>query len=143
MYLWRAVDQNNEVLDIMLSQKRDTRAAVKFLKQLLKQYGHPHVLITDRHGSYTAAIRELKIETSHHRARWQNNRAELSHQPTRQKERQCRKFKDPTLAEKFLHIHAAIYNHFNTRRHQTSAAQNRELRSNAFTLWKNATRLAA
>jgi putative transposase len=88
VYLWRAVDSEGEVLDVLVQSKRDKRAALKLMRKLLKKYGFaPDRMITDDLRSYVAAARDLGIERRHERGRWRNNRAENSHQPTRRRER--------------------------------------------------------
>jgi transposase-like protein len=125
-YLWRAVDAEGEVLDVLVQSKRDKRAALKLVRKLLKKYGFvPDRLITDDLRSYGAAARDLGIESRHESGRWKNNRAENSHQPTRRRERKMQRFKSPGSAQKFLSIHAAVYNTFNVQRHLPSARTHR------------------
>ena len=115
VYLWRAVDAEGEVLDVLVQSTRNKHAALKLMRKLLKKYAFvPEQLITDDLRSYGAAVRELGIERHHQRGRWKNNRAENSHQPTRPRERKMQRFKSPGSAQKF---HAAVYNTFNVQRH--------------------------
>ncbi len=101
--LWRAVDQDGNVLDILVQRRRDTRAAVKFLRKLLKGLAFvPRVLITDKLASYGAALREVLPSVEHRQHRRLNNRAENAHQPTRERERRMRRFKNPGHAQRFL-----------------------------------------
>ena len=135
--LWRAVDAEGEVLDVLVQSKRDKSAATKLMRKLLKKYGFvPDRLITDDLRSYDAAARDLGIEKHHERGRWKNNRAENSHQPTRRRERKMQGFKSRGSAQRFLSTHAAVYNIFNVQRHLTSAKTHRALRAAAMDTWR-------
>ena len=137
VYLWRAVDAEGEVLDVLVQEKRDKHAALKLMRKLLKKYGFvPDLMITDDLRSYGAAARELGIEKHHERGRWRNNRAENSHQPTRRRERKMQGFKSQGSAQKFLSTHAASYNTFNVQRHLTSARTHRAFRAAAMDTWR-------
>ena len=126
VYLWRALDAEGEVLDVLVQSKRNKSAALKLLRKLLKKYaGVPERLVTDDLRSYGAAVHDLEIESRHQRGRWKNNRAENSHQPTRRRERKMQRFKRPGSAQKFLSTHAAVYNTFNVQRQLTSARLHR------------------
>ncbi len=117
-YLWRAVDQDGEVVDVFLQRRRDGNAAKRFFKRLLKKHGdEPRKIVTDKLRSYGVAHRELIPETIHDTSQYANNRAELSHQPTRVRERVMRRFKSMQQAQRFLTVHAAVYNLFNLGRH--------------------------
>ena len=137
VYLWRAVDAEGEVLDVLVQKRRNKHAALKLMRKLLKKYGFiPERFITDNLGSYGAAARDLGIEKYHERGRWKNNRAENSHQPTRRRERKMQGFKSQGSAQRFLSTHAAIYNTFNVQRHLTSAATHRAFRASAMNTWQ-------
>src|SRR5450432_980904 len=139
VYLWRAVDAEGEVLDVLVQSKRNKHAALKLMCNLLKKYGFvPDRLITDDLRSYGAAAHDLGIERRHERGRWKNNRAENSHQPTRRRERKMQRFKSPGSAQKFLSNHAAVHNVFNVQRHLASAQTHRTLRAAAMDTWRTA-----
>src|ERR1700720_3799523 len=139
-YLWRAVDQNGVVLDILVQSRRDAGAAKRFFKRLLKglQYT-PRVLVTDKLGSYGVAKRALLPDVEHRKSRYLNNRAENSHRPTRRRERQMQRFKSSQQAQDFLSAHSFIYGHFRPRRHRLSATAYRAIRSVAFDTWQQDT----
>ena len=135
-YLWRAVDQDGEVIDVFLQSRRDGAAAKRFFKRLLRGQGEePREIVTDKLRSYVVALRELIPETIHNTARYANNRAELSHQPTRVRERGMRRFKSAAQAQRFLTVHAAVYNLFNLGRHLIGAEHYKKLRIDAFGQW--------
>ena len=130
VYLWRAVDAEGEVLDVLVQSKRNRHAALKLIRKLRKNYAFvPERLVTDDLRSYALASRDLGIERLHERRRWKNNRVESSHQPTRRRERKMQRFKSAGSAQKFLSAHAAVYNTFNVPRHLMSARSNRVLRA--------------
>jgi len=138
-YLWRAVDQDGEIVDVYLQKRRDGRAAKRFFRRLLKVHrNEPRKIVTDKLRSYGVAHRELITNAIHDTSQYANNRAELSHQPTRVRERGMRRFKSVQQAQRFLSVHAAIYNLFNLGRHLISAKNYRMLRMRAFTSWINA-----
>lgn len=111
-YLWRAVDDEGEVLDVLVQSRRNKRAALKLMRRLLRSRGAlPGAIVTDKLRSYGAALKVLKLLSWHEMGGRLNNRAEVSHQPTRQQERQQRRFKTPGSAQRFLSIHSADYNH--------------------------------
>jgi len=137
-YLWRAVDQDGEIVDVFLQKRRDGVAAKRFFKRLLKKHhDEPRKIVTDKLRSYGVAHRELIPDTIHDTSQYANNRAELSHQPTRVRERGMRRFKSITQAQRFLSVHSAVYNLFNLGRHLTSARHYRFLRMRAFASWKS------
>ncbi|MDC1425615.1 IS6 family transposase [Gammaproteobacteria bacterium] len=136
-YLWRAVDQDGEVVDVFLQKRRDGKAAKRFFKRLLKNHkGEPRKIVTDKLRSYGVAHRELIPETIHDTSQYANNRAELSHEPTRVRERGMRRFKSMQQAQRFLGAHAAVYNLFNLGRHLVSAENYRFFRQRAFASWE-------
>lgn len=136
-YLWRAVDQDGEVVDVFLQKRRDGAAAKRFFRKLLKKYqGEPRKIVTDKLKSYGVAHRELIPDTIHDTSQYANNRAELSHQPTRVRERGIRRFKSSQQAQRFLSVHVAVYNLFNLGRHLVSAKHFRLFRLRAFASWK-------
>jgi len=139
-YLWRAVDQDGEVVDVFLQKRRDSVAAKRFFKRLLKKNrGEPRKIVTDKLRSYGVAHRELIPESIRDKSQYANNRAELSHQPTRVRERGMRKFKPIKQAQRFLDVHAAVFNLFNLGRHLVSAKIYRLLRGPAFASWEMVT----
>jgi transposase-like protein len=139
-WLWRAVDDEGEVLDLLVQRRRNKAAAVKLMRKLLKKQGFaPEVLVTDKLGSYGAAKAEIGLSARHERGLRKNNRAENSHQPTRRRERKMQRFKSPGSAQRFLSIHAAVFNTFNVQRHLTSRDTLRVLRDEAFRTWEAAT----
>ncbi len=143
VYLWRAVDAEGEVLDVVVQSKRDKRAALKLLRKLLKKMAFvPDKLVTDDLRSYGAAARELGLSRRHERGRWRNNRAENSHQPTRRRERKMQGFKSAGSAQRFLSVHAATYNTFNLQRHLISAKAHRSFRASAMQTWREVTAAA-
>jgi putative transposase len=136
-YLWRAVDQDGEVVDVFLQCRRDGKAAKRFFKRLLRASGsEPRRIVTDKLRSYGVAHRELIPDTIHDTSQYANNRAELSHQPTRVREPGMRRFKSTHQAQRFLSTHAAVYNLFNLGRHLISAKHFRYFRQRAFASWK-------
>ncbi len=139
-YLWRAVDQDGSVLDIPVQPRRDRRAAKRFFRKLLKGLRYvPRVLVTDKLKSYVAARKELIPGVEHRQHKGLNNSAELSHQPTRQRERPMRRFKSAGHAQRFLSAHGPINNLFRPRRHRLAAADYRAARAQAFETWQQVT----
>jgi len=139
-YLWRAVDQDGDVIDILVQPRRDQRAAEKFFRRLLQGQGkEPFRIITDRLRSYSAAMRTTLINVAHCVDRYANNRAEVSHQPTRQRERQMRRFKSAGQAQRFLSLHGVVQNLFRVGRHLLRSTNHRLMRSRSFATWRTAT----
>ncbi len=139
-YLWRAVDEDGDVLDILVQSRRNKRAATRFFRKLLKRQGsEPRRLITDKLRSYTAAHRIVMPSVVHCTEQYANNRAEVSHQPTRQRERQMRRFKSAAHAQRFLAVHGPVQNLFRVYRHLLQAVHHRLLRTRSFRLWDEVT----
>jgi putative transposase len=139
-WLWRAVDQAGVVLDALVQSRRDQRAAKRLLRKLLKRQGRtPRVLITDKLASYSAAKREVMPGVEHRRHRGLNNRAEDSHQPTRRRERQMKRFKSPGQVQRFLAAHDPINNLSHLHRDHVTAARYRAARAQAFAIWAGIT----
>ena len=135
-YLWRAVDEDGDVLDILLQSHRNRRAAVRFFRKLLKTQGRiPRRLITDQLRSYAAACRTVMPSVVHVTDQYANNRAEVSHQPTRQRERQMRRFKSAAQLQRFASVHGIVQNLFRVSRHLLRSAHHRLLRTRAFVEW--------
>jgi putative transposase len=138
-YLWRAVDQDGEVVDVHLQAKRDGAAAKRFFKRLLRSHGsEPRKVVTDKLRSYPVAHREVTPDAIHVTNQYANNRAEQSHEETRVGERGMRKFKAVKQAQRFLGAHAGVSNLFNLGRHLVRAKRYRDLRVSAFTEWSKA-----
>jgi len=143
-WLWRAVDQNGMVLDILVQSRRDTRTTKRLLCKLLKrQCRAPRVMVTDTLASYEAAKCQVMPSVEHRKHKGLNNRAENSHQPTRRRERQMKRFKSPGQAQRFLSAHDGINNLFRLRRHQVPTTQYRAARIQAFQVWDEVTGVAA
>ena len=143
-YLWRAVDQNGVVLDILVQARRNRWAAIRFFRKLLRTTGRrPRVIITDKLRSYGAAKRIVLPGVSHRQHRYLNNRTENSHQPTRERERRMRRFKSARQAQRFVEVHGILASHFRPRRHLLSAADYRQLRSKRFRVWNQVTGTSA
>jgi len=139
-YLWRAVDQDGNVIDILVQPRRNRRAAERFFRMLLKAQGsEPRRLVTDKLKSYSAAHRAIMPSVIHVTERYANNRAEVSHQLTRQRERQMRRFKSAAQAQRFLSVHGNIQNLFRMGRHLLRSANHRILRERAFLVWHEVT----
>ncbi len=137
VYLWRAVVAEGEVLDVLVQTRRNKRAALKLMRNLLKKYGIvPDKIVTDDLRSYAAAAGHLGIAKRHERGRWRNNRAANSHQSTRRRETKMQGLKSVGSAQRFLSVHAAAYNTFNVQRHLTSARTHRAFRASAMLTWR-------
>jgi putative transposase len=142
-YLWRAVDQHGNVLDVLVQSRRNTKSAKRFFRKLLKGLRYvPKVIVADKLGYYGAAKREILPGVEHRQSRYLNNRCEVSHQPTRRRERHMRRFKSAGHAQRFLATHTPIVNHFQLRRHRLTASRYRDARDRAFARWRDATGVA-
>ena len=140
MYLWRAVDSEGEILEVLVQPRRDKAAALKLIRKLLKKQGYaPIVLVTDKLGSYGAARRELGLSAHHEQGLRKNNRAENSHQVVRRRERKMQGFKSAGSAQRFLSTHSAVYNTFHLQRHLISRRTLRLFRAEAVLQWQTAT----
>ncbi len=139
-YLWRAVDQDGVVLDILVQSRRNAKAAKRFFRKLLRglQYA-PRVIVTDKLRSYAAAKREVLPHVEHRQSRYLNNRAENSHRPTRRREHQMQRFKSARHAQQFLSAHGPVYGHFRPRRHRMAASDYRAARTEAFRVFREET----
>lgn len=143
-WLWRAVDSEGEVLDLLLQSRRNKTAAVRLMRKLLKKQGFAlEVMATDKLRSYGAARAELGLSVGHEQGQRQNNRAENSHQPVRRRERRMQRFKSAGSAQRFLSAHAAAYNTFNIERHRVSRKTMKAFRTEAMATWCGATSAAA
>ena len=144
MFLWRAVDDEGEVLDMLVQRRRNKRAAARLLRKLLKNQGiHPEAIVTDKLGSYGAAAKAVGLADRHEPGGLpQDNRAENSHRPIRRRERKQQRFKSQGSAQRFLSTHGAVYNTFNLQPHLISRAGRRTLLAGAHAVWANATAAA-
>jgi len=139
-YLWRAVDQDGEVIDILVQPRRDQRAAERFFRKLLKgQEREPRRLVTDKLRSYEAALRSIMPSVVHDTEGYANNWAKVSHEPVRQRERQMRGFKSAAQAQRFWSVHGVIQNLFRVGRHLLRSVNHRLLRSRSFLVWQEVT----
>jgi putative transposase len=135
-YLWGAVDHDGDEIDILVQKRKDKHAAKRFFKKLLKgQQALPIKIVTDKLRSYSAAKKELIPGVEHSIQQYENNRCELSHQPSRQQERQMRKFKSQGQAQRFLSCHGIVNNLFRLVRHLLKAPNYRTLRARVFKEW--------
>jgi putative transposase len=138
MYLWRAVDHEGEVLDMLVQRRRDTWAALRLMRKLLKKQGFaPKLLVTDKLRSYSA-FRRLRLNCPHEQGLRKNNRAENSHQAVRRRERKMQRFKSARSAQRFLSMHAAVHNTFDLQRHLVSRSTLRIFRAEAVNQWRDA-----
>ena len=143
MYLWRAVDHEGEILDVLVQRRRDRCAAIKLMRKLLRKQGFvPKMVVTNKLRSYGAAFRHIWLACHHEQGLRKNNRAENSHQVVRRRERKMQRFKSARSAQRFLNMHAAVHNTFNLQRHLVSRSTLRIFRAEATAQWHNATSAA-
>ena len=135
-YLWRAVDHEGEVLESFVSRRRDRKAALVFLKKIMKRHGQPRAIVTDRLRSYRAAMNMIGNGAAQEIGRWLNNRAENSHLPFRRREYAMLRFRHLRSLQKFIAIHSSVYNHFNQERHLTSRDNFKLQRNAALKEWR-------
>lgn len=139
MYLWRAVDSEGEILDILVQPRRSKAAALRFMRKLVKKQGYaPSMLVTDKLPSYGPARWELGLSARHKQGLRKNNRAENSHQMVRRREWKMQAFKSASSAQRFLFIHSAVHNTFNLQRHLISRRTLRLYRAEAVSQWQHA-----
>lgn len=140
VYLWRAVDAEGVVLDVLVQSRRNKKAALKLMRKLLKRRGFcAEAVVTDKLPSYGAALAELGMKPKHVTGGRSNNRAENSHLPIRQRERRMKRFKSAKSAQRFLSTHSAVYNNFNVQRHLISRKTLRQFRGEAMSTWQTVT----
>jgi len=136
-WLWRAVDSEGEMLEFLVQSRRNRRAALRLFRKLLrKQKVQPRTFVTDKLRSYGAALKALQLDIEHQQGIYQNNRAENSHLPVRRRERKMQRFKSPGSAQRFLNLHASVYNLFNIQRHLTTRTTMKLFRTEAMDQWK-------
>ena len=135
-YLWRAVDHEGEVLEAFVSKRRDHKAAMVFLKKIMKRYGKPREIVTDRLRSYRAAMKAIGNAEVQEVGRWKNNRCENSHLPFRRREQAMLQFRRLQSLQKFVSIHASVHNHFNHERHLNNRETFKLQRNAALVEWQ-------
>jgi len=135
-YLWRAVDHEGEVLDVFVSKRRDRKAALDFLKRIMKKYGAPKTIVTDRLKSYRAAMKIIGNQFTQEVGRWKNNRCENSHLPFRRREYAMLRFRSMRSLQKFVSIHGSVFNQFNKERHLNSRETYKVQREAALVEWR-------
>ena len=135
-YLWRAVNHEGEVLNCFVSKRRDRNAGLKFLRKLMKRFGQPQVIVTDKLRSYGAAMKVIGSAERQETGRWLNNRVENSHQPFQRRERAMLRFRRMRSLQKFVSVHASVCNHFNQERYLYSRANFKLNRTAALAEWR-------
>ncbi len=135
-YLWRAVDHEGEVLEVFVTERRDRKAALNFLKRTMKRYGRPRPIVTDQLRSYCSAMKIIGNAERQETGRWLNNRVENSYQPFRRREQAMAKFRSAKSLQKFASVHSSVRNHFNQERHLYNRKNFKLNRSNALAEWR-------
>jgi len=135
IWLWRAIDADGDVLDILVQPRRNAKAAKRFFRRLVNRYGEPRVVVTDKLRSYCKPIKTVAPNADHRAHKGLNNAVEVSHRPTRKREKIMDRFKSPRQAQRFLAAHDQINAIFRPRRHKLTATSFRHARSDAFSLW--------
>jgi putative transposase len=135
-YLWRAVDHESEGLEAFVTKRRNRKAALRFLRKVMKRYGRPETIVTDKLGSYRAALRTIGNAACQETGRWLNNRAENSHQPLRRRERAMQRFRQLRTLQKLAAIHSSTHNDFNQERHLNSHENFKLNRATALAEWR-------
>lgn len=135
-YLWRAVDHEGEVLGSYVTKRRDRKAALRFLRKVMKRHGRPYIIVTDKLRSYGSAMKVIGNVGKQETGRWSNNRAENSHQPFRRRERAMARFRSAKSLQKFTSIHSSLHNHFNQERHLTNRSTFKENRDLILKEWR-------
>ncbi|WP_312620214.1 IS6 family transposase, partial [Agrobacterium pusense] len=138
-WLWRAIDADGDVLDILVQQRRNTKAARRFFSRLVRQFGEPRVVVTDKLGSYVKPIQAIAPSADHRAHKGLNNRIENSHRQTRKRAKIMGRFKSPRQAQRFLSAHDQINTIFRPRRYNLTAISYRHARADAFCLWADYT----
>ncbi len=135
-YLWRAVDHEGEVLEAVVTKRRNKASALKLLRKLMKRHGKAEEVVTDRFASYKAVLRDLGALEKQMTERWLNNRVENSHLPFRRGERAMQRFRRMRSLQKFASAHSSVYNHFNQERSLTSRDTFKLTRATALSEWR-------
>ncbi len=135
-YLWRAVDHEGEVLESLVTKRRDKKAALRFLRKTMRKHGRPETIVTDKLRSYGAALKEFGADARQETGRWVNNRAENSHLPFRRRERAMLRFRRMRSLQKFAAVHASVLNHFNQERSLSSRNLFKLNRTAALAEWR-------
>ena len=135
-YLWRAVDHEGEVLESFVTKTRDKKAALKSLKKTITRHGRPHILVIDQFRSYGAAMKDIGNADRQETGRWMNNRVENSHLPLRRRERAMLRFRRMRSLQKFVSVHASVFNHFNSERSLSSRSKFKMNRAAALDEWR-------
>ena len=135
-YLWRAVDHEGEVLEVVVTAKRDKAAALKLLKRIMKKYGAPRSIVTDGLRAYSAAMNEIGVAERHEVGGRLNSRAENSHQPFRRREQAMQRVRSMKTLQKFSSVHAQVHNQFNQERHLVRRQVYKQRRSSALAEWR-------